>query len=107
MALLRHRRRVARELSMRLLYSVRSARDVTYAEDVDEDDVLLRYTREPPSGWSGHTRHIDRDFVAAAEPAGATCFVCGTDGFVSAASDLLIEAGSDRPMIRTERFGPT
>jgi ferredoxin-NADP reductase len=106
MALLRHRRRVARELSMRLLYSVRSARDVTYAEDVDQD-VTLTYTREPAPGWSGHTGRIDRDFVAAAEPAGATCFVCGTDGFVSAASDLLIEAGSDRPMIRTERFGPT
>jgi ferredoxin-NADP reductase len=45
--------------------------------------------------------------VAAAELAGATCFVCGTDGFVSAASGLLIEAGADRSMIRTERFGPT
>lgn len=51
MAMLRHRRRVAPELPMRLLYL------------------------------------------------GA--------GFVSAAGDLLIEAGADRPMIRTERFGPT
>jgi ferredoxin-NADP reductase len=106
MAMLRHRRRVAPELPMRLLYSVRRAEDVIYANDVDDDDVMLTYSREAPPGWSGHTGRIDADFVAAAEPAGATCFVCGTDGFVSAASDLLVEAGADRPMIRTERFGP-
>ena len=76
-----------------------------YANDID-DDVMLTYTREPPPGGSGHTGRIDAEFVAAAEPAGATCFVCGTDGFVSAASGLLIEAGADRPTIRTERFGP-
>ena len=106
MAMLRHRRSVAPELPMRLLYSVRGAHHVIYANDVD-DDVMLTYTRERPPGWSGHTGRIDAEFVAAAEPAGATCFVCGTNGFVSAASGLLIEAGADRPMIRTERFGPT
>jgi hypothetical protein len=105
-AMLRHRRSVAPELPMHLLYSVRGADDVIYANDVD-DDVTLAYTREPPPGWSGHTGRIDAKFVAAAEPASATCFVCGMDGFVSAASGLLIEAGADRPMIRTERFGPT
>jgi ferredoxin-NADP reductase len=105
MAMLRHRRRVAPELPMRLLYSVRGGDDVIYADDVD-DDVTLTYTREPPAGWRGHTGRIDAQFVAAAEPAGATCFVCGTDGFVEAASDLLIDAGADRSLIRTERFGP-
>ena len=79
------------ELPMRLLYSVRGADDVIYANDVD-DDVTLTYMREPPPGWSGHTRRIDAELVAAAEPAGATCFVCGTDGFVSTASGLPIEA---------------
>jgi ferredoxin-NADP reductase len=91
---------------MRLLYSVRGADDVIYANELD-DDVVLTYTREPPAGWRGHTGRIDSEFVAAAEPAGATCFVCGTDGFVSAASTLLIDAGAERQMIRTERFGPT
>ena len=105
MAMLRHRRSVAPELPMRLLYAVRGADDVIYANDAD-DGVTLTYMREPPPGWSGHTGRIDAEFVAAAEPAGATCFVCGTNGFVSAASSLLIEAGADRPMIRTERFGP-
>ena len=106
MAMLRHRRRVAPELPMRLLYSVRRAEDVIYAHEL-ADDVMLTYSRESTPGWRGHTGRIDADFVAAAEPAGATCFVCGTNGFVSAASALLIEAGAERQMIRTERFGPT
>ena len=33
-------------------------------------------------------------------------FVCGSDGFVEAASALLVEAGQPRGAIRTERFGP-
>jgi ferredoxin-NADP reductase len=49
MAMLRHRRSVAPELPMRLLYSVRGADEVIYANDVD-DDVTLTYTREPPPG---------------------------------------------------------
>ena len=33
-------------------------------------------------------------------------FVYGSDGFVEAASALLVEAGQPRDAIRTERFGP-
>lgn len=34
-------------------------------------------------------------------------FVCGPDGFVEAASALLLQAGQPRDSVRTERFGPT
>ena len=60
MAMLRHRRRVAPALPMRLLYSVRRPDDVIYPSDVD-DDVTLAYTREAPPGWSGHTGRIDAE----------------------------------------------
>jgi ferredoxin-NADP reductase len=33
--------------------------------------------------------------------------VCGSDGFVEAASALLLQAGQPPDAIRTERFGPT
>ena len=107
-AMLRHRRRVAPDLPMRLIYSVRSADDVIFADELaDEDAVALTFTREPPSGWTGHTGRIDAELVAAAMPAPATCFVCGTNGFVEAASRLLLDAGADARMVRTERFGPS
>jgi ferredoxin-NADP reductase len=33
--------------------------------------------------------------------------VCGSNGFVETASELLLELGMDAGSIRTERFGPT
>jgi ferredoxin-NADP reductase len=37
----------------------------------------------------------------------ADSFVCGSAGFVEAASALLLKAGQPAAAIRTERFGPT
>jgi ferredoxin-NADP reductase len=106
MAMLRHRRRTTPELPMRLIYSIRSAEEVIYADELG-DDALLTFTREPPDGWSGHTGRIDAELIAAAEFDPAVAFVCGSHGFVEAASGLLLDAGLDAGQIRTERFGPT
>jgi ferredoxin-NADP reductase len=106
MAILRHRRRTMPELPMRLVYSVRSAEDVIYADELD-DEALLTFTREPPAGWSGHTGRIDGALLEQAGIGSATAFVCGSNGFVETASDLLLEAGCPAERIRTERFGPT
>ena len=64
MAILRHRRRTMPELPMRLVYSVRSADDVIYADELG-DDAQVTFTREPPAGWSGHTGRIDSSLIAA------------------------------------------
>jgi ferredoxin-NADP reductase len=106
MAMLRHRRRVAPDLPMRLIYSVRRPGEEIYAGELGEETTLT-YTREPPEGWEGHSGRIDLPLVAGAEPAAALAFVCGSNGFVEAASALLIEAGAAPERIRTERFGPT
>jgi ferredoxin-NADP reductase len=107
MAMLRHRRRTMPELTMRLIYSVRSAQDVIYADELG-DDALLAFTRDPPEGWAGHTGRIDAQLIAEAVASGASiAFVCGTNGFVETASSLLLEVGLEPGQIRTERFGPT
>jgi len=103
MAMLRHRRRTMPELPMRLVYSVRTAEDVIYAAELG-DDAELTFTREPPAGWGGHTGRIDAPMLAGAS---GTAFVCGSNGFVEAASSLLLETGFDPGRVRTERFGPT
>src|SRR4029077_11149057 len=91
MSMLRTRRRTMPDLPMRLLYSVRHADDVIYADELGEDAVLT-FTREAPAGWSGHVGHIDPELVAeaAASLMPGTAFVCGSDGFVEAASQLLL-----------------
>jgi ferredoxin-NADP reductase len=106
MAMLRHRRRTMPELEMRLVYSVRSAEDVIFADELG-DDALLTYTREAPEGWRGHTGRIDAALIGAAGIGSGIAFACGSNGFVETAADLLLEAGFDARRIRTERFGPS
>ena len=106
MAMLRHRRRVMPDLPMRLVYSVRTASDVIYADELD-DDAVLTFTREAPDGWTGHTGRIDAGLIAEAGVAAGTAFVCGSNGFVEAATGLLLEAGFESRQVLTERFGPT
>jgi ferredoxin-NADP reductase len=104
-SMLRHRRRTMPELEMRLIYSVRNGEDVIYADELAED-ATLTFTRQPPPGWSGHSGRIDLGMITAAGPPGAA-FVCGSNGFVESASELLLEARYEPRRIRTERFGPT
>ena len=106
MGMLRHRRRTMPEVPMRLVYSVRSADEVIYADELD-DDALLTFTREPPAGWSGHTGRVDGELIAAAGIDRGTVFVCGSNGFVETATGLAMDAGFEASSIRTERFGPT
>jgi ferredoxin-NADP reductase len=106
MAMLRHRRRTMPELEMRLVYSVRSALDVIYADELG-DDALLTFTREPPGGWSGHTGRLDASLIAEAGVEQGIAFICGSNGFVETASRLALEAGFEPEQVRTERFGPT
>ena len=106
MAILRHRRRTMPELPMRLVYSVRTASDLIYADELGSEAVVT-YTREPPEGWRGnraHRRVVDRCLRGAP---GATAFVCGSNGFVESASGLLLESGFAPEHVKTERFGPT
>jgi ferredoxin-NADP reductase len=106
MAMLRHRRRTMPELRMRLVYSVRTADDVIYADELG-DEAVVTYTREPPAGWGGHTGRIDAELIGAAVDDSPLSFVCGSNGFVEAATRLLLAAGCRPERIRTERFGPT
>ncbi len=106
MAMLRHRRRTMPDLPMRLVYSVRSADELIYADELG-DDAVVTYTREAPEGWSGATGRIDSELIAAAGLDSGTAFICGSNGFVEAASQLTLEAGFAPEQVRTERFGPT
>jgi len=106
MSMLRHRRLTTPELPMRLVYSVRNAEDLIYADELG-DEAVVTYTREPPAGWSGHTGRIDAGLLGEAAFGMGPAFVCGTNGFVESAVELLLANGAQPGAIRTERFGPT
>jgi ferredoxin-NADP reductase len=108
MSMLRHRRRTMQDVPMRLVYSVRNADDVIYADELGED-AALTFTRNAPGDWAGHRGHIDAGMIEDAKGSmtEGIAFVCGSNGFVESASELLLGAGFDARQIRTERFGPT
>ena len=102
MAMLRHRRRAAPDVPARLLYSTRTVEDLIYADELGPE-TTVRLSRSEG--------RIDGPLVrsVAFPPAdGGIAFVCGSDGFVEAAADLLVEQAGYAPgSIRTERFGAT
>jgi ferredoxin-NADP reductase len=106
MSMLRHRRRTMPELVMKLVYSVRTAQDVIYADELG-DETELTYSREPPAGWSGHAGRIDAGMIEATRLRDCMVYVCGTNGFVESAVNLVLAEGFDPRQVRTERFGPS
>lgn len=125
MSMLRHRAAALRtappdvrhRVPARLLYSSRRWDEVIYREElaqlVERDptlEVALTLTREPPPGWTGFRRRIDRTMLAevAWPPAERPhVFVCGPTPLVEAVATALVELGHDPARIKTERFGAT
>jgi ferredoxin-NADP reductase len=123
MAMLRHRAAALdaadrlRHVPARLLYSSRRWEDVIYrgelarlAWDDETLEVALTFTREPPPGWAGFRRRIDRMMLAeiAWPPSERPhVFVCGPTPLVEVAATALVELGHDPALVKTERFGPT
>jgi ferredoxin-NADP reductase len=106
MGMLRHRRRRMPELPMRLIYSVRTGDEVIY-EDELSDDAVVTFTGDAPEAWRGRTGRIDAQLIAetASSFVPGTAFVCGSNSFVDAVSELLLSAGFMANEIRTGRFG--
>jgi ferredoxin-NADP reductase len=106
MCMLRHRRRAFPQVPVRLLYSVRSPDDVFYRSELGEETTLT-YTRRSSEGWTGATGRITAELVAGLAWPDGRAYVCGPNGFVQTATDLLMRSGYEPARIRTERFGPS
>jgi ferredoxin-NADP reductase len=86
-----------------LLYSARTREDVIYYEELTDlargdarFTLRITLTRDFAPGWSGAVGRIEQpDIQALLEDLGgvADSFVCGSAGFVEAASALLLQAG--------------
>ena len=120
MAMLRHRAIALPQhtsVPTRLLYSSRRWDEVIYRNELERlsaSDRSLQIThaitREPPAGWSGYRRRIDRAMLAeVAWPPSEQprIFVCGSTPLVEAVASELVTLGYGADTIRTERFGPT
>jgi ferredoxin-NADP reductase len=99
------------------VYSLRSPDAAFYTDELAQRQhrgdglaVTYLYTRVTPPGWPVPAGRISAGTLALpgwlpdSHPA---VFVCGPTGFVEAVADLLVSAGHDSRVIKTERFGPS
>jgi len=107
MAMLRLARQTGRSDLVRMVVSVRTPKDLYYADEFTGSETTVAYTRvTPPSYPRPAGRLSASDLVPLLLP-DATAYVCGTPGFADSASELLMGLGQPVESIRVERFGPT
>jgi ferredoxin-NADP reductase len=104
-AMLRHAHDRGRAGLLRVAVSARTRRDVPYADELDAAGALVALTRE--DGPSRAAARLTRAEIEPLVPSDGPCFVCGSEAFAEAATDLLMATGVEAGRIRVERFGPT
>lgn len=110
LSMLRERAAAAPEVAMALLYAARTRADALCLAELE-----ARARNEPGFGLTlalsreGEARRIGRaavdDALSRLPAPPRRAFVCGSDGFVDAATTLLVDAGMAPGAIRAERFG--
>jgi ferredoxin-NADP reductase len=104
-AMVRHARALGRGHLLRIAVSSRTLASLPYADELAAAGALIVLTREA-HGIRPAGRLTAADLVPLEEP-GQTAYVCGSESFAEAATQLLIETGLPPEAIRVERFGPS
>lgn len=117
MSMIRHRAFAGSKVPAWLLYSVRSPKDVIYADELKHLHetnnglvVIYTFTRQQPPGWTGYQRRIDASMLGEVirpieKPFRA--YICGPTLLVESVANHLVQLGTAPGNIRTERFGST
>lgn len=109
MAMLRAHTRSGATTPIRLLYSMRTPRDIYFADELrNNPDTVLLYTRQAPHGVERTPHRLDQADLKAhglSPEQQPTCYVCGPTPFVEAVTAFLTDTGHDPARVRAERFG--
>jgi ferredoxin-NADP reductase len=116
MCMIRHRAAQGSTVPTLLLFSAKSWDDVIFRDELlalDAADngfeLVLALTRDGIRRAGDYSRRVDaammRDVLARVASHPRYVFVCGSNPFVEAASQGLIDAGIAAALIRTERYG--
>jgi ferredoxin-NADP reductase len=99
----------------RLLYSVRSAPDAMYADEIEELRALgipteWIHTRLAPPGSpraAGRVSMAELERLTIPPAERPLIYICGPTAFVEATADAVVAVGHPPLRVRTERFGGT
>jgi ferredoxin-NADP reductase len=104
-AMVRHARALGRLDLLRIAVSTRTLGSLPYADELGAAGALIVLTRES-HGIRPAGRLTAAELVPLREQ-GQTAYVCGSQSFAEAATDLLMAIGVPPELIRVERFGPS
>ncbi|MBB3083054.1 FAD-binding oxidoreductase [Geodermatophilus sabuli] len=104
-AMLRTARALGRTDLLRVAAATRTLAGLPYADELVDAGALVVSSREA-HGIRPAGRLTAADLVPLWEPE-QTAYVCGSESFAEAASQLLVGMGVPAPDIRVERFGPS
>jgi len=96
-----------------LLYSVRDANDVAYAEELarwEQDhsgEAVITATRHAPPTWQGSRGRIGPALLRRFTGDAPLCFICGPPEMVDDLSHALSQLGVPADHVRTEQWAPT
>jgi ferredoxin-NADP reductase/mono/diheme cytochrome c family protein len=113
MAMLRYIDDLCLDTEATLLYSVRTAKDIFFHEELEELQSRLDSFRyhvllsQPDSEWTGGRGHINPELISKAVPESRDrlFFVCGPPPFMDTARRSLADLGVPSERIRQETFG--
>ena len=116
MSMIRHHANSHSNTPMLLLLSARSWEDVIFRDELlaldrkqDAFKLVLTITRETPRRQGDYGRRIDvpmiGEILKVLPSPLKRAFVCGSNPFVTVASEALVGAGVEPGSIRTERYG--
>jgi ferredoxin-NADP reductase len=116
MSMIRHHANRQSDVPLLLLLSARSWEDIIFRDELLAMDaknsafkLALTITREKPKREGDYGRRIDMPMIAEllkrVQSPLKRAFVCGSNPFVTVASEALIGAGVEPGSIRTERYG--
>jgi ferredoxin-NADP reductase len=116
MAMVRHRAARKSAVPVALVFSARVWDEVIFRDELiglddrrDGFDLVLTLTREAARRPADYSRRIDAAMMvqsmARLSELPTLAFVCGSNAFVSAAAQALIDADMPAGLIRTERYG--
>jgi ferredoxin-NADP reductase len=106
MAMLRLARRNGTSDLVHLLVSVREQESLYYAAELPGPESRVIYTRRTPQGIPRPAGRLTVPDIPDL-PDGGTAYVCGSEAFAEAASDLLLNKGVPPERLRIEKFGPS
>jgi ferredoxin-NADP reductase len=98
---------------VRLLYCVRTATDIIFQNELARlGRSLPNFKHEvclsrPDPTWEGRSGHLTEEFVSrhVSDPFSHTFFLCGPQGFINNARQLLLALGVNQDQILQESFG--